>query len=224
MAFFNQDYLDFFKELAANNHKAWFDANRKRYETVVRDPFRNFIAQLITEMSKTDPELEIEAKDAIFRINRDIRFSKDKTPYKLNNSAIISKEGRKNKNHPGVYLELGPEKLAFYGGIYAPDNKQIEKIRSYFTSHANELNAVLNETGFKHTFGEIHGEKSKRLPREFKEAGEQQPLVWNKQWYYYCHLPPEVILQDNLLTVLLDLTDKASGIKKILTSALYTTA
>ena len=221
MAFFNKDYLDFFKELAANNNKEWFDKNRKRYEREVKEPFKNFVTELISAMAKDDSDLEIEAKDAIFRINRDIRFSKDKTPYKLNNSAIISREGRKNKNHPGVYIELGPEKLAFYGGIYVPDNKQIEKIRTYFSSHADDLTALLNETGFKHTFGEIHGEKSKRLPKEFKEAGEQQPLIWNKQWYYYCHLPPEVILSDNLLSVLLDLADKASGMKKFLTSALY---
>ena len=132
MIYFEPDYLEFFKELAANNHKDWFDANRRRYETVVRDPFKNFISRLITEMSKTDPDLEIQAKDAIFRINRDIRFSKDKTPYKLNNSAIISKEGRKNKNYPGIYLEFGPEKLAFYGGIYMPDGEQTQKIRTFF--------------------------------------------------------------------------------------------
>jgi uncharacterized protein (TIGR02453 family) len=221
MAFFNQDYLDFFKELAANNNKEWFDRNRKRYENEVKDPFKNFVTQLISALAKEDPDLDIEAKDAIFRINRDIRFSKDKTPYKLNNSAIISSEGRKNKNHPGLYLELGPEKLAFYGGIYGPDNKQIEKIRTYFVTYPKALNAALNEPGFKNTFGEMHGEKSKRLPKEFKEAGEQQPLIWNKQWYYYSHLPADLVVSEDLLEVFVDLERKASGMKNLLTKALY---
>ncbi len=223
MGYFTQDYLDFFKELAANNNKEWFDNNRKRYENVVREPFKKFVSELITAMASQDPELDLEAKDAIFRINRDIRFSKDKTPYKLNNSAIISPRGRKDKNYPGIYIEFGPEKLAFYGGVYSPDSKQVEKIRTYFINNPDEAIAIMNDPAFKKTFGGIHGEKSKRIPKEFRKAAVQQPLIWNKQWYYYCHLPPEQILRDNLMPVLLDLSEKASGMKKFLTSALYGT-
>ena len=80
MTYFSTDYLEFFKELAANNNKEWFDRNRKRYESVVRDPFKTFIGQLISEIAKSDSAFDIESKDAIFRINSDIRFSKDKTP------------------------------------------------------------------------------------------------------------------------------------------------
>lgn len=221
MEYFTQDYLDFFKELAANNNKEWFDKNRKRYEHVVREPFKKFVTELISAMTRQDPELDLDAKDAIFRINRDIRFSKDKTPYKLNNSAIISPKGRKDKNYPGIYIEFGPEKLAFYGGVYMPDSKQVEKIRTHFINNPEEASALLNDPEFKRTFGEVHGEKSKRIPREFRDAAAQQPLLWNKQWYYYCHLPPEQILQDNLMAVLLDLSEKASGMKKFLKSALY---
>lgn len=223
MGYFTQDYLDFFKELASNNNKEWFDKNRKRYENVVREPFKKFVSELIAAMAGQDPELDLEAKDAIFRINRDIRFSKDKTPYKLNNSAIISPRGRKDKNYPGIYIEFGPEKLAFYGGVYSPDSKQVEKIRTYFINNPDEAIAIMNDPAFKKTFGGIHGEKSKRIPKEFSKAAVQQPLIWNKQWYYYCHLPPEQILQDNLMPVLLDLSEKASGMKKFLTSALYGT-
>lgn len=221
MGYFTQDYLDFFKELAANNNKEWFDKNRKRYENEVREPFKKFVSELITAMAQQDPNLDLEAKDAIFRINRDIRFSKDKTPYKLNNSAIISPEGRKDKSCPGIYIEFGPEKLAFYGGVYMPDSRQVEKIRTYFKNNPEAAGSVLNDPSFKKTFGGIHGEKSKRIAREFREAAAEQPLIWNKQWYYYCHLPPEQILQDNLMSVVLDLSEKASGMKNFLTSALY---
>jgi len=220
MSYFEPDYLEFFKELAANNHKDWFDANRKRYETVVRDPFKSFISQLIKEMSKSDPDLQIEAKDAIFRINRDIRFSKDKTPYKLNNSAIISPEGRKNKNNPGVYLEFGPEKLAFYGGVYMPSPAEIQKVRTYMLDHLDELNALLSDDEFKESFGEVHGEKSKRIPMEFREVAEDQPLLWNKQWYYYAHLSPDVILSDDLMEILLDLRKKSLPMKEFLSNAI----
>ena len=221
MAYFTPDYLQFFKELAANNNKDWFDKNRKRYESAVRDPFKSFVTELIGEMAKSDPELGIEAKDAIFRINRDIRFSKDKTPYKLNNSAVISPEGRKNKNHPGVYVEFGPEKLGFYGGIYMPSPEETQRVRTYILNHLEELQSVLDDPGFQKAFGEVHGEKSKRIPKEFAEAAGEQPLLWNKQWYYFTHLSPEVILSDDLMQVILDLKATAMPMQEYLTRAIF---
>ena len=129
MKYFSSDYLQFFKDLAPNNNKEWFDINRKRYEEVVREPFKVFITDLIDELSKDDSEIQITQKEAIFRINRDVRFAKDKTPYKMSNSAIISKGGRKDKSYPGVYIELGPEKLGVYGGVFGPDNWAMNCLR-----------------------------------------------------------------------------------------------
>ncbi|HNR54889.1 MAG TPA: DUF2461 family protein, partial [Flavobacteriales bacterium] len=86
MAWFTNDFNDFFKDLAKNNNKEWFDANRKRYEASVKEPFTAFVAEAIKRIGKHDKAVRIEPKEAIFRINRDIRFSKDKTPYKLNAS------------------------------------------------------------------------------------------------------------------------------------------
>lgn len=220
MAFFIPDYLEFFKQLAANNNKEWFDIHRKRYETVVREPFKHFVSELILAMSKNDEELHLEAKDAIFRINRDIRFSKDKTPYKLNNSAIISREGRRNKNYPGIYIEFGPEKLAFYGGIYMPDSRQTLKVRSFFKEYAEEFQSLLSDKNFKNNFGEMHGEKSKRIPKELRESAVLQPLIMNKQWYYYKHLSPEIILSDDLLDTILDLEAKSRPMKEFLIRAI----
>jgi len=221
MQYFSPEYLEFFKELAGNNHKDWFDTNRKRYETVVREPFKIFIGDLIKNLAKDDPDLLIQPKDAIFRINRDIRFSKDKTPYKLNNSAIISSKGRKDKNHPGIYIELGPEKLAFYGGIYMPDSKQVQKLRTYFDKHTSDLNSLIDTTDFKELFGELKGEKSKRIPKEFKESAQKQPLLMNKQWYYFTHQSPDIIISDQLMKTVLDLEQKSRPIKEFLTNALY---
>ena len=220
MAYFSPDYLEFFKELAGNNNKEWFDLNRQRYETVVREPFKNFIGQLIAEMAKTEPELNIEPKEAIFRINRDIRFSKDKTPYKLNNSAIISPAGRKDKNNPGIYLEFGPEKLGVYGGIYMPSPTQVQKVRAYMLQNLDEWEGLLHESEFREAYGEILGEKSKRIPKEFRAAAEKQPLLYNKQWYYHADLSPDVILNENLMDVILKLWKKAQPVKNFLSHAI----
>ncbi len=91
MAFFTEDFLNFFIELAPNNHKDWFDLNRKRCEESIKKPFYAFTQHLIDRITKSDAAFkDLLAKDCVFRINRDIRFSKDKSPYKLQYSAVIA--------------------------------------------------------------------------------------------------------------------------------------
>ena len=221
MKYFTVDYLEFFKELAPNNNKDWFDINRKRYLSSVKEPFKKFVSDLIQEVAKLDNEVQIEAKDAIFRINRDIRFSKDKTPYKLNNSAIISKTGRKDKNYPGIYIELSPDKFRFYGGVYMPDTKQVQKIREAIVNQGDELNDILINKDFKSKFGEIKGEKNKRIPIEFRELSKKQPLLFNKQWYHFAELSPKIILQDDLMETVLEYVQAASKMRVFLKNALY---
>ncbi len=220
MKYFTKDYLEFFKELAAHNHKGWFDLNRKRYETVVREPFKIFISDLINEVSKLDKGVQIEAKDAIFRINRDIRFSKDKTPYKINNSAIISKMGRKDKSYPGLYIELSPEHLAIFGGIYMADTNQIQKIRHQIMKYPEQFQKIITDKDFVKKFGEIKGAKNKRIPKEFRLAAEEQSLIMNKQWYHQAFLSPKIITGNDLMDRVLDYHIRALPFQKFLIGAL----
>ncbi len=220
MKYFTSDYLHFFKDLASNNNKDWFDINRKRYEEVVREPFKIFITDLIDELSKEDSEIQITQKEAIFRINRDIRFAKDKTPYKLNNSAIISKGGRKDKSYPGIYIELGPEKLGVYGGVFGPDTQQIEKIRNYIFKNQKEFDSLVSNKKFIKAFGEIKGKKAKRIPKYYREIGEKQPLIYNKQWYYFAHLNPEIIEGDDLMKTITSLSKIAKPLREFLKKAI----
>lgn len=220
MQYFTNDYLNFFKELASNNNKAWFDNNRKRYEYIVREPFKLFISDLIEEVAKQDSEVKIEPKDAIFRINRYIRFSKDKTPYKLNNSAIISKMGRKDKSYPGLYIESGPEKLGIYGGVYMPDTLQVKKIRHHIINNKEEFKKIINNKIFKQKFDEIQGEKHKRLYKEFLEAAKDQPLLFNKQWYHFAYLSASIITSNNLIDTILEYNKAALPLKYFLADAL----
>ena len=124
MSFFTSDYLEFFKELAANNHKEWFDANRKRYETSVKEPFKAFTQHLIDELAKKEPVFkDLKASDCIFRINRDIRFSKDKTPYKTMCSAVISPNGKKSSSIHGIYFDKYTNFLWCLSGDIGAENR-----------------------------------------------------------------------------------------------------
>ena len=199
MAFFQKDFLDFFIELAPNNNKDWFDLNRKRYENSVKEPFKKFVNHIISKLAEIDPTFkELEAKDCIFRINRDIRFSKDKQPYKMQVSAVVSPLGKKSKAINGVYFELGPEHLRVYGGVYEIDKDDLLTVREGIAENIAEFQKTYNNPLFVKTFGELKGEKNKIIPKELKIAAEKEPLIYNKQWYFYSQFEPERILFDNL--------------------------
>ncbi len=204
MRYFTKDYLDFFKELAANNTKHWFDENRKRYEVSVKQAFQHFISDLILELSQIDATLKITSRDAIFRINRDIRFSKDKSPYKLFNSAIISSKGKKDKSIPGMYLEFNPERVAVFVGLYMPNKLQLHKVRNHIVSTKDTLNKLTQNNDFRSAFGEIKGEKYKRLPREFQKEALEQELLYNKQWYFESSLSPSILLEEELMNTIIN--------------------
>lgn len=201
---FNEDYLDFFKELAQFNNKDWFDENRKRYEKNVKNPFKNFITELLVEIQKIDPEIEVEAKDTIFRINRDIRFSKDKTPYKIQMSAILSPGGRKNKEVPGLYIQASPENFMIYGGVHQLGKDNLLELRNFIATRSQEFNSLISDNSFTSTFGEILGDKSKRIPTELKEAAVKNPIIFNKAFYFVNELPPETILRTDLIQFIVE--------------------
>lgn len=220
MSFFSQDFLEFFKELAANNNKDWFDANRKRYEKNIKDTFKTFVEKVINDLKKIEPEMAVEAKDVIFRINRDIRFSKDKSPYKLHASAHVSKFGKKVTSVGGIYFEFGPEKMAIASGIYEAEKETIADIRNHIANNMERFSKLIAEKNFIETFGEIKGEKAKRLDKELQSAADLQPLIYNKQWYYWVEFKPETILQKDLVDILLHHYKTAKALNDFFAEAL----
>jgi uncharacterized protein (TIGR02453 family) len=125
------DFFTFLKELSKNNNKDWFDIHRQRYEADVKKPFEAFVMELGNKLAQFDGEIQGDFKKNIFRINKDIRFSKDKAPYKTNRSVAFSLNGKKDHEDPGYYLELGAEKSYIAGGAWCPvSRKTIEnKVR-----------------------------------------------------------------------------------------------
>jgi uncharacterized protein (TIGR02453 family) len=206
MAFFSEEFLRFFIELAPNNNKEWFDLNRKRYEQFVKEPFRTFVQLLIDRMAEKDPNFKnLEAKECILRINRDIRFSNDKSPYKMFVSAVIAPEGKKSKAVNGVYFEFGPEHIRVYGGIYEIDKDDLLAVREGIAADTKGFKKAYTDEHFIKVFGgKIHGEKNKILPKELKHMGEIEPLIFNKQWYFYTEFEAERILSQDLDELILD--------------------
>lgn len=205
MAYFEPDFIDFFKELAQNNHKEWFDENRKRYARVVKEPFKAFVEDLIRHLADWDHELiGVEPKNCIFRINRDIRFSKDKTPYKTNVSASVAPGGKKDMETPGVYIELDAYEVKMYSGVYMPEKEQLRKLRSHISQNMEEFKALHSDAAFIQNFGSIKGDKNKIIPKEFKPYVTQEPLIVNKQFYFYKRYPVSILYSDTLMAQLME--------------------
>jgi len=149
MKYFDKNFIDFLKELPANNNSEWFNTNRKRYETEVKKPFEFFVTDLIHKMKAHFPVLDITHKDAIFRINRDIRFSKDKSPYKIHVSAAVAPGGKKDLTNPGLYIQLSAEDVRLYSGLYELSNLDLEKIRVKIASETDRFLKIIQKVNMQ---------------------------------------------------------------------------
>lgn len=150
-----KETLEFFRDLRLNNTKVWFDQNRERYESAKADYFR-LTEQILTELQKFDPHLNhLRVKDCIFRINRDIRFSNDKTPYKTHVGMIFTQYGRKME-FASYYLHIDEANESFAGGgLYMPPAEALKKTRKELYYFYDELKTILGSGDFKKTYNEL---------------------------------------------------------------------
>lgn len=198
--YFTIDYFEFFIELALNNQKSWFDENRKTYEKVVRPQFLGFAADLREALTEKNPAFgNLDIKKSIFRINRDIRFSKDKAPYKTFFSAIFSPHGNKSMKPQGLYVEIGPEKCGLYSGSYMPEKEELAKIRARIFEDSDRFNKIINQDEFKKYFGEVKGSRNKRIDKQWMAKSEEQPFLLNKQFYVQHFFEAEDCLKGGLI-------------------------
>ncbi len=220
MRYFNQDFMDFFKELSNNNNRDWFNENKQRYIESVKDPFYHFVEELIHEIHDDDKFINITPKEAIFRIYKDVRFSKDKLPYKTTASAIISQGGRKDFTTPGYYIEMDANGIRFYGGAHFLDKTQLQNLREHIASNLDEFKKLQNEKKFKKEFGTLLGEQNKRIPKEFKEILEIEPLIANKQFYFRTDLGTKKNQSNTLIDLLMKLYSVGKPMNQFLTKGI----
>jgi uncharacterized protein (TIGR02453 family) len=160
--------FDFLKKLTKNNNREWFMENKNLY-TEAQENIVSFLEDLIKEMSEFDPELrKIDAKKSLFRIYRDTRFSKDKTPYKTNFGASLGMG--KGSQKGGYYLHLEPGKSFIAGGIYMPESSVLKTLRKEISLYGPDFIKILNDKEFKKYFSELdQDDKLKKVPQEFEK-------------------------------------------------------
>ena len=163
--------LKFLKALKKNNNKPWFDAHRKEYEAA-RIDFQNFIQLVIGQLQKSDLTIAgTSARDCLFRINRDIRFSNDKTPYKSNFGASIKQGGRKAP-YAGYYFHLEPGKSFIGGGLWMPESHQLKNVRQEIDYNWDEFQGLLKEKNFKKGYKDLYqgaDQKLSTMPKGYEK-------------------------------------------------------
>lgn len=215
MKCFNKSLLVFLEDLEKNNSKEWFHENKKRYELEVKAPFKLFVDDLQATLQPFYPEIDLSDRTSIQRINRDVRFSKDKTPYKTQLGAMIMPGGKKNIMVPGCHIVVNANYgLRVYSGVQGLNKEQLYRLRVYLKDHNMEFNRLIHERGFSSYYGEIKGEKNKRIDKEFQPFLEEQPLILNKNFYWYTEIDRADFLNDRLIEMIRDAYEKTLPVNK----------
>ncbi|NOX46245.1 MAG: DUF2461 domain-containing protein [Chlorobi bacterium] len=192
-----QTILAFLKELKSNNNRDWFNENRKQYENAKRE-FEGLTNSIIPKLYDLDPQIGTpNAKKSIFRIFRDVRFSKDKSPYKTNFGCFIAKGGRKG-GHAGYYFHVEPGKSFVGGGMYMPPSDILKKVRSEVMYHVDEFKGIIQDKAFRKYFDEIEGEKLKRPPKGFPADFPDIELLKMKSYVVLKPLDDNQIVSEGL--------------------------
>jgi uncharacterized protein (TIGR02453 family) len=163
--------FDFLKELAANNNREWFNAHKADYEKAHAE-FEKLVGGAINRLSLFDESIRgVQVKDCLYRIYRDIRFSPDKTPYKIHFGAYINAKG-KNSEHCGYYLHLQPDSCLIAGGTYQPPSKMLKAIRQAVYDNMEEYRSIVEDPKFKRFFPQVGYEFLKIAPKGFPKDYE----------------------------------------------------
>ena len=218
-----QAYFDFFEELSHNNEREWFHANKKRYERDVKEPFIQLVEAIVASLHATEPDLAlIPAKQMLFRINRDVRFSKDKRPYKEHMSASVGRFGTKDKLYPGHYFHISATESFLAGGAYWFEEKEmLLRVRRFIMDNHERFQALLNDPNFAKNWGTVIGEKNKRLIPEFAEFLDILPLVANTQFYWHKSIDAKMALQPDFVQILRGYFEAAQPMNQFFVEAMY---
>ena len=201
-----KEVIHFLQLLESNNNRDWFNANRTHYEQA-REQFELTLTSIIAGISSFDTSIGLlTAKECMFRIYRDVRFSKNKLPYKTNMGASIKSGGRKSGNS-GYYLHIESGKSFIGGGIYMPESETLKKIRQEIYFNADEFKKIIGQADFKRAFGELSTEDMlKRPPKDFPSDFPDIALLKYKSYVVGHSLTDEEVVSENLVTAAINVS------------------
>jgi uncharacterized protein (TIGR02453 family) len=183
----NKEVLNFLKDLEKNNNREWFDAHKttfKKHETAVRQVF-----SAVLEKFKAHDDIE---KLKMFRIYRDVRFSKDKTPYKSHIAGSFIRNGAKLRG--GYYMHIKPGNTFIAAGFWEPNKEDLFRIRKELALDADEFREIISNVSFKKIWGDLEGDELKTAPKGFDKGHKNIDLIKKKQFIFTRNFTDEAVL------------------------------
>jgi len=184
---FSHGTIEFFAGIMINNDKAWFDEHKKDYEQYVLNPLKDFVTDLIPTMIKIDPEFEARPEKCIPRINRDIRFSKDKSPYKTSMWLSFKRGGKEWMGYPGYYFEINANGYGYGMGFYDASKETMDNLREIITGDKKQFDKAIKFMKEHDGFG-LGGEMYKKPLRDDLSA-DVANWYQRKSVYVLCDRP-----------------------------------
>ncbi|MDH6306780.1 uncharacterized protein (TIGR02453 family) [Parabacteroides sp. PF5-5] len=176
-----EQIIEFLKELQANNDRVWFKNNKERYDAL-REGYLEIVQQLINRIALFDPEVAgLEAKDCLFRIYRDIRFSPNKQPYKNHFGAYMARGGR-SSIRSGYYLHIEPGNCLLSGGLWMPEPKLLKMVRQDIYDQMDEFVEILEDPSFKAVYPQLEGDTLKRNPAGYPADFPHSDIIRHKDF------------------------------------------
>jgi uncharacterized protein (TIGR02453 family) len=183
------DFFAFFRELEKNNERAWFLANKERYQQSVVAPMTYLVADMAPRLARISKHYIADPKRSLFRIYRDVRFSKDKSPYKTHAAAQFRHEVGRDVHAPGFYLHASPGDIFVGGGLWMPEAPQLKAVRDRIAHKTPEWTKVVSDKGFKKTFGGFSDDEAYTLKRPPKGYDPAHPAIEDlKRTSFVCGL------------------------------------
>lgn len=188
-----EETFQFLNDLAANNNREWFNENKAAFKNA-QDNVTAFVGSLIGEVSKFDRDVAgIDPASCVFRIYRDVRFSKDKSPYKTNLGAYLAPGGRKSMQ-PGYYIHFEPGACFVAGGKHMPDGPELLKVRNAIANETDKFLEIVESRQFKKRFGALHGDALKKPPKGFDPEHEAIEYLKLKEFMAHTRLTDDEVL------------------------------
>ena len=220
MSWFDDDLLEYLADLADNNERAWFQDHKKRYEQSLKDPALRFIADAAKPLAAVSPHMTAIPKaqgGSLFRIYRDTRFSKDKTPYKTHLGIQFKHARGKDVHAPGYYLHIEPGESFFGAGTWHPDSDVVKAMRAKIDAQPDDWRATkkaLAAAGL--TLG---GDSLKRIPRGYDKDHPLAEDLKRKDYIVSTKIDEETVLSDRLMDRFIELCEGAAPLMRFLCDA-----
>lgn len=201
---FPPEALAFFRGLARNNKREWFQPRKHIYDEQVKAPMVVLVAAVNEAMRTFAPDYTVDPQKAIYRIYRDTRFSKDKTPYKDHIAASFRWQGAGRHEGAGYYFAVSHKEVAVGGGMYMPHPEVLLTVRQHIAENHNEMRRLMASRQLRKLLGEMQGEQLSRVPKGFAATDAAADLLRYKQFFFYSELPPDVVTTPALFRTIVD--------------------